>query len=87
MKGINPNNFSIRWEGYIYAPYTGQYFFSVECDDGAYLQLNNQIIISHNMNIAALIDEGKTESTNGKNSNPNKSSSNGIKLLGGTKFK
>ena len=85
MKGINPNNFSIKWEGYIYAPYSGIYFFSIECDDGASLQINKQIVISHNMNIAALIDSGDNGSSN--NLNPNKSTSKGIKLTGGTKFK
>jgi len=87
MKGINPNNFSIRWQGYIYAPYTGIYFFSVECDDGASLQINQQVIVSHNMNIAALIDGDQSDTGSGKSLNPNKSTSKGIKLTGGTKFK
>ena len=87
MKSINPNNFSIRWEGFLYAPYTGTYFFSVECDDGATLMINKQVVINHNMNIAVLIEEVKNTGGADKSLNPNKSTSKGVKLTGGTKFK
>ena len=33
MKGINPNNFSVKWEGFIKAPYTGEFIFSIESNN------------------------------------------------------
>jgi hypothetical protein len=94
LKGINPHNFSIRWEGWIRIPITDYYIFSIECDDGAEVLLNDEIIISHHTN--SLIQSFKeseqspanpTETTYVKKINPYKSSSKEIFLVGNTKFK
>ena len=93
--GINRDNFSIKWNGFIYAPYTGKYTFALESDDGASLTLNNELIISHNMHTAAPENSSRTErwllNEIDKKSNPNKnhykSSSEKVHLNGGSKYK
>lgn len=94
LKGINPHNFSIRWEGWIRIPITDYYIFSIECDDGAEVLINDEIIISHHSN--SLIQSFKESEENSENStqtnyvkklNPFKSSSKEIFLVGNTKFK
>lgn len=94
-KEINANNFSVKWSGYIYAPYTGQYNFAIECDDGASLSINGELVISHNMHTAAAENSNRTErwllNEISKKSNPNKnflkSNSKKVHLSGGNKFK
>jgi len=34
VKGYNPNNFTIEWEGYLRPPKSGDYHFTCEADDG-----------------------------------------------------
>ena len=88
IKDVNPNNFSILWDGYLLAPYTGSYYFAIECDDGASLEINGQIIINHNMGSAIETPLRQLiENEQKKNSNPNKSVSKEVKLTGGSKFK
>jgi hypothetical protein len=48
IDGINPNNFSVIWEGFLIIPVTDSYTFSIECDDGAELYLNDELVLSHN---------------------------------------
>lgn len=48
-KDINPNNFSVLWNGFVYIPYTGYYTFILEADDGVELIVNRQLIISYKM--------------------------------------
>ena len=43
--GLPVDNFSVRWEGFVNAPVTGIYTFSVTGDDGIRLWLNNQLIV------------------------------------------
>lgn len=94
-KGINKNNFSVKWSGYLYAPYTGKYIFSLESDDGAAFTLNNQLLISHNMHTAADENSSRTErwllneiaKKSNPNKNHNKSLSEKIQLIGGSKYK
>lgn len=94
-KGINQNNFSIKWSGYIYAPFTGKYTFAIECDDGASLSINNELIISHNMHTAAEENSSRTErwlqNEISKKANPSnnhlKSISQKVHLTGGNKYK
>ena len=90
MKGINLNNFSIRWEGFIYIPSSSLYSFAIECDDGVSLEINGQTIIYHNMNSAIdnkSIYSKESETDIIKTNNKFKSISKEIKLNGGTKFK
>ena len=49
LKGINPDNFSVRWVTYLRVPISGEYVFRTESDDGNSLYLNSHIIISHFM--------------------------------------
>ena len=95
IKGVNPYNFSIKWTGFLKAPFTGSYTFQVDTYDSVLLNLNNKVIISHNMQTAP------SESANRSNvwlnkevqkmKNPNlqsqKSTSSKIELIGGNKYK
>jgi hypothetical protein len=95
IEGINLSNFSIRWEGFIYAPVTSMYQFAVESDDGASITLNNEIIVSHNMYTASSESKGRVdkwltqevEKKKNPAKNYNKSTSTPIKLTGGAKYK
>ena len=92
---INPYTFSVKWIGYIMAPYTGEFTFSIDCDDGASLTINDKIIVSHNMHTATHETKERTDrwlsSEIKKKQNPNnnhsKSSSKPVHLTGGEKFK
>jgi hypothetical protein len=43
--GINTDNFSVRWEGQIKAPYSGSFNFITNNDDGTRLWINDQLLI------------------------------------------
>ena len=45
--GINPDNFSIRYSGYLTAPVSGIYEFGLSADDRARLYLNNDLILNN----------------------------------------
>jgi len=49
--GVNVDNFSVRWEGYVKAPATGEYTFQIHTDDGAKLLINDESVISHNWSV------------------------------------
>jgi hypothetical protein len=95
LQGVNPYNFSIKWEGYLKAPYTGIYQFVVETTDSVMITLNNQVILAHNMKSAS--PESKSRNTIWLNNevyltqHPKitkvKSQSRDIYLLGGNKYK
>lgn len=88
IKGMNIENFSIKWEGYLLAPYTGNYKFSIESNDGVSLIINRETYIKQNMNDSfdneskILIDYEKK----GKRI-LNKRYSEQIRLIGGKKVK
>lgn len=94
-RGINQHNFSVRWEGFLAAPYTGPYIFSVECDDGATVSINGDLILAHNIQTSAKEDVSRTENwmnheiwkKNRPNDNHKKSSSPTVHLIGGNKYK
>lgn len=52
---IDPNTFSVRWEGLVEAPTSGTYTFYTMSDDGIRLWINNQQIINN------WTDHGPTE--------------------------
>jgi glucose/arabinose dehydrogenase len=54
VAGINPDNFSVRWEGSIIPSVSGTYTFSVTGDDGIRLWVNNQLLVDK------WIDQGPT---------------------------
>ncbi len=46
VKGIREDDFRASWEGFIVAPESGTYTFSVEVDDEAMIQIDDKIIIN-----------------------------------------
>lgn len=58
--GISPDNFSIRWTGYITAPTSGLYEFSISADNYARLYLNNSLLIDSWGENASKDRRGKT---------------------------
>jgi outer membrane protein OmpA-like peptidoglycan-associated protein len=54
-RGINPQEFSIRWTGQIKAPKSGKYMFRAKVDDGIRVKVGGQSVI----NAWGLNDEGK----------------------------
>ena len=95
IAAVNPNNYSVKWTGYLLAPYTGDFTFSIECDDGAALTINDKIVVSHNLHTATEERKERTDrwlkSEVDKKQNPNinhtKSLSKPVHLTGGEKFK
>jgi hypothetical protein len=45
--GINFENFSIQWVGWLRIPKTGKYTFIAKSDDGHSVMVNGQTVISH----------------------------------------
>ncbi len=45
VAGIPADNFSVRWEGVVNPPLSGNYTFTMAADDGARLWVNNQLVI------------------------------------------
>lgn len=45
IKGLNPDNFSIRWTAKLYVPKTGKYRFIFVADDGVRLWVDNKLLI------------------------------------------
>jgi len=45
VPGVNSDNFSVRWTGFITAPVTGEYEFRLDADDYARLFVNNELFI------------------------------------------
>ncbi len=95
IKGINPYNFSVRWTGFLKAPFSGNYKFEVDTDDSCILTLNNKVIVAHNMQTAPTESFQRAnkwllkELAKHKNPNVNyaKSQSGNISLIGGNKYK
>ena len=47
MRGIYPDNFSVKWTTFVKIPISTNYQFKVLTDDGSMVLLNNKLIISH----------------------------------------
>ncbi len=45
--GINSDNFSVRWTGYLSVPTSGLYEFNLQADDFAKMYLNNKLFIDN----------------------------------------
>ncbi len=94
-ENINPSVFSALFVGYILAPLTSNYLFSLECDDSCQLSVNYNILISHKMNFASVdskqrVDKWLNREVSGMISHSGqiyKSKSKPIYLVGGTKYK
>jgi len=77
--GLNPNNFSVEWEGYLYAPSTSKYVFIIEADDGVILNVNDSDVVFHRQSMRIEISD--------KVDHPYKTYSAPVKLFGGDKVK
>jgi hypothetical protein len=47
VAGVNADQFSVRWEGYIRAPVSGSYRFQTVSDDGVRLWVNGSLVIDN----------------------------------------
>jgi YVTN family beta-propeller protein len=45
--GVNANQFSVRWTGFVEAPSTGSYQFRTRSNDGVRLWVNGELLIDH----------------------------------------
>jgi len=43
--GINVENFSVHWNGFLRAPRKENYVFYIRCDDGCWFSINGEIIV------------------------------------------
>lgn len=43
--GVDSNDYTIEWKGFIRAPRSGNYIFECESDDGCIVEINNSIVI------------------------------------------
>jgi hypothetical protein len=95
LEGLSAAAFSVKWSGFIYIPITSKYVFSVQCDDGAIISINDKIILSHNFIVGEKeskdrVDRWFTDESN-KRKNPAKNFSKGLSdpiiLIGGSKYR
>jgi len=47
IEGVSPNGFSVRWEGEVESPLSGEITFEVESDDGSRLWVDGKKLIDH----------------------------------------
>lgn len=47
VAGIGADNFSVRWQGFVTAPVTGNYTFRTRSDDGVRLYINSNLVINN----------------------------------------
>lgn len=47
VAGIGADNFSVRWQGFVTAPVTGNYIFRTRSDDGVRLYVNGNLVINN----------------------------------------
>jgi hypothetical protein len=48
IEDVNPDNYSVRWAGFVRAPITSTFTFGVKCDDGVRIFINGERILDHN---------------------------------------
>jgi hypothetical protein len=63
MSGISTDKFSVRWTGFVTAPFTGVYTFYAKTDDGERLWVNNQLLIDNWTNHGNNLDTAMTTVT------------------------
>ena len=59
QEGINYDNYSIRWEGFVTAPETGEYIFITYGDDGTRLWIDNKKLVDDWTQHGAIYQSGK----------------------------
>eukprot|EP00340_Litonotus_pictus_P007826 CAMPEP_0170525054 /NCGR_PEP_ID=MMETSP0209-20121228/10510_1 /TAXON_ID=665100 ORGANISM="Litonotus pictus, Strain P1" /NCGR_SAMPLE_ID=MMETSP0209 /ASSEMBLY_ACC=CAM_ASM_000301 /LENGTH=1255 /DNA_ID=CAMNT_0010814095 /DNA_START=241 /DNA_END=4008 /DNA_ORIENTATION=- len=92
-EGINKDNFSIKFTGYLLAPQSCEYQFTVDSDGGVLLNINKQLILSRNMS-GNSDDEAPDKlltnlarSQESTSNTPNSVKSLKVNLIGGNKYK
>jgi len=65
-EGVTPNGFSVRWEGDVESPVSGEVTFEVESDDGCRLWVNEVKLIDHWQAQSATKHSGKVTLEAGK---------------------
>jgi hypothetical protein len=60
-----PNNFSVRWEGYLYAPRDGEFLISATSDDGSWIYVDGRLVIDNGGNHAAATVQKEVALTRG----------------------
>jgi hypothetical protein len=96
LEGINSQNFSIMWDGYIQAPIRSKYTFAIETEGGVEVFLSGKKIISHRMYSSAqesknrsdaLLQETINNRADPSNNNYNRKTSEKISLSNGDKYR
>jgi hypothetical protein len=96
LDGINGQNFSILWDGYVQAPIRSKYTFGIETEGGAEVFLSGKKIISHRMYSSkmeannrsdALLQETINVRQDPSNNNYNRKTSHKISLSEGDKYR
>lgn len=59
IEGVTPNGFSVRWEGEVEPPVSGEITFEVESDDGSRLWVGGKKLIDHWQAQSATVHSGK----------------------------
>jgi hypothetical protein len=54
--GVNSDNFSVRWTGFVQAPVAGSFRFSTQSNDGIRLWINGQLVINNWTNHSVTTD-------------------------------
>lgn len=93
--GFDPNEFSIRWQGYVLAPHTGEYQFILDTNCGMSMSLNDQLILSKNMflpgqevsNMGKKLLESRVKESMSTSNSPKSIRSLKVNLIGGNKYK
>ena len=79
IPGINIDNYSVEWLGWVKIPITDNYIFTVECDDGAELYINDELVVNHKTKNISSLKITKQKQF--------KSSSSSYHLIGGVKIR
>ena len=94
MKGINSQNFSVMWDGYLKIPFRGNYYITIQTEGGAEVYLSGKKIISHKMyqdekqtaKRDLILSDTISAKGNPITNNSDRSVSQGIQLAGGDMY-
>ena len=67
--GVNSDNFSVRWRGFVLPTVTGRYTFYTKSDDGVRLWINDGLIIDNWTDHAETENSGQIDLESGKSYN------------------
>ncbi|KAH7648331.1 hypothetical protein FG379_000255 [Cryptosporidium bovis] len=91
IDGVSNQQFSVRWDGFLLAPESGRYYFSIEADCGARLFLGGRAIIVDRMPQPSSGDASSERSVplllDARHDGPTKVTSVAQELVGGQKYR